>query len=53
MYSLTLDSPFVDADRRNPSGGGGDRISTRARFAVAFVVLAVVWQLVRLLVHAS
>jgi hypothetical protein len=41
--------PFVDADRRggNQDGGG---LSARAWFAVAFILAAVLWQLVRAVV---
>ena len=44
----TLTLPFVDAERRNPSGGDGKpRVSYRARFALAFAVLFVGWFVAR------
>jgi hypothetical protein len=50
MYaSLTL--PFVDADRRNPTGPHRWGLSMRTQFVVALVVLAVVWQVMRFLVR--
>jgi hypothetical protein len=49
---LALGYSFIDADRLNtPSPGNGKRTSSyRVRLAVALVLLAVVWQIVRLLV---
>jgi hypothetical protein len=40
---------FVDADRMTPTSPDG-KMSARAWFAVALVLLAVVWQIVRLFV---
>ncbi len=48
----TLALSYIDADRMNkPAPGNGKRTtSLRVRFAIALVVLAVVWQFVRLVV---
>jgi hypothetical protein len=47
MHALSL--PFIDADRMNkPAPGNGKRLSNRARFAVAFGVLVVIWLFLRL-----
>ena len=49
MYlSHTLTHAFVDAERRNPSSGGGGGLSYRARFAIVFAVLFLVWFVARL-----
>jgi len=51
MYAPALTFPFVDADRRNPSHGDKPARSARVWLVVALVLLAVVWQLVRLLLR--
>jgi len=44
--------PIVDVDQRNsPQPGNGKPRSIRVWLAVAFVLLAVVWQVVRLLLR--
>jgi hypothetical protein len=48
MHALSL--PFIDVDRLTPTNGGGG-LSVRAWLAVGFVLLAVVWQFVRLVVR--
>lgn len=50
MY-LPLTLPLIDTDRMTPTNGGGKHsVSARAWVVVAFVLLAVLWQLVRLVV---
>jgi hypothetical protein len=43
-YTLTL--PFVDADRRGGSSGGG-RVSARVWIVLAYVVLVAIWAVAR------
>ena len=50
MYA-TLAFPIVDVDQRNSPQPGNGKITARAWLAVAFVLLAVVWQVVRLLLR--
>jgi hypothetical protein len=48
MHALTF--PLIDVDRMTPTNGGGG-LSVRAWLAVGIVLLAVVWQFVRLAVR--
>jgi hypothetical protein len=46
---LAISFPLIDTERMTPTNGGGG-LSVRAWLAVGLVLLAVVWQFVRLVV---
>jgi hypothetical protein len=49
MYlTLPLTTPFVDADRKGGSrGGGGGRVSVRAWIVLAYLVICAIWAVAR------
>ena len=50
LASLSLATPYEDADRRGGAHGGGWRISPRVWFVIAFILAGFLWQLVRMVV---